>query len=99
MKHKVVYIALAKEDFKKAVSYYRNISHKLAKDLIARIIEAEKYIALNPYADDVMYKAIRMHNIHQFPYHIHYQVLEDQKQIVVLAIQFSKRGDLDFSGR
>ena len=49
--------------------------------------------------DDVMYKEIRMHNIRQFPYHIHYQIIENKKQILILAIEFSKRDNLDFSSR
>lgn len=99
MKYKVVYIALAKEDLKKAITYYKNISPKLAKDFIARIAEGKKYILLNPKGDDVMYKEIRTHNISQFPYHIHYQILEDKMQLLILAVEFSKRDNLDFSDR
>ncbi len=99
MSYKVVYIALAKDDFKKAVSYYKAISSKLANDFIARVGEAEKYLSMNPYGNDIMYKEVRMHNLHQFPYHMHYKILEDQKQIIVLAIAFSKRNNLDFSNR
>jgi len=99
MKFKVVYIPLAKEDLKKAIGYYKDISPKLAKDFIARIAEGKNYITQNPYGDDVMYREIRMHNIRQFPYHIHYQIIENKKQILILAIEFSKRENLDFSGR
>ena len=99
MKFKAVYIPLAKDDLKKAVDYYKDISPKLAKDFIVRIREGKNYITQNPYGDDIMYKQIRMHNIRQFPYHIHYQIIEDKMQILILAIEFSKREHLDFSNR
>jgi hypothetical protein len=46
-----------------------------------------------------MYKEIRTHNISQIPYHIHYQILEDKMQLLILAVEFSKRDNLDFSDR
>lgn len=99
MKYKVIYIPIAKVDLENAIKYYKGISSKLAKDFIFRISEGKSYISQNPYGDDVMYKNIRMHFINQFPYHIHYQVFEDKKQILILAIAFSKRENLDFSRR
>lgn len=99
MKYKVVYIPLAKIDLKKAIEYYKTISPKLAKAFISRIREGKNYIAQNPFADDLMYKEVRMHYIKQFPYHIHYQIIEENKQILIIAIEFSKRDNLDFSNR
>jgi mRNA-degrading endonuclease RelE of RelBE toxin-antitoxin system len=99
MKFKIVYISLAKDDLKKAINYYKEISPKLANDFIFRIREGRNYIIHNPFADDVMYKEIRMHTIRQLPYLIHYQILEEKKQIVIFAIEFSKRANLDFSER
>ena len=55
MKYKVVYITLAKEDLINAIAYYKDISPKLAKDFITRIVEGKKYIAQNLYGDNVMY--------------------------------------------
>nr|WP_281638493.1 type II toxin-antitoxin system RelE/ParE family toxin [Flavobacterium marginilacus] len=75
------------------------MSPRLAKEFVSRLREAKKYIDQNPFGDDIMYKNIRMHNIRQFPYHIHYYLNLDNKQIVILAIAFSKREDLDFSKR
>jgi mRNA-degrading endonuclease RelE of RelBE toxin-antitoxin system len=64
-----------------------------------RVKESEKYISQNPFGDDVMYKQIRMHNLKQFPYHIHYFVDNENKKIVILAVTFSKRENLNFSDR
>ena len=46
-----------------------------------------------------MYKDIRMHNLYQFPYHIHYFIDKTNYQIVILAIAFSKKEDLNFVRR
>lgn len=99
MKYKFVYRPYAKEDLQNATNYYKAISPNLAKDFLLRIREATKYIALNPEGDDVMYLDIRMHNLYQFPYHIHYYVDHDSKQIIILAVEFSKRDNLNFSSR
>lgn len=70
----MVYIPFVKKDLQKAIHYYNVISLNLAKDFLIRVREAEKYISQNPFGDDVMYKQIRMHNLKQFPYYIHFFV-------------------------
>ena len=99
MKYKFVYRSFVKQNLQNAIKYYKDISPRLAKEFVFRIREAKKYIEQNPFGDDVMYKNIRMHNLRQFPYHIHYYVDVDNKQIAILAFAFSKREDLDFSKR
>lgn len=99
MKLKLIYRPLVKQDLQNAVNYYKNISPNLAKDFLYRVREAKKYIALNPQGDDIMYREIRMHNLNQFPYHIHYYIDNKNKQIIILAIAFSKRDNLNFSKR
>ena len=61
MKYKIVYSSFVKEDLQNAVTYYKNISAKLAKEFLFRIKEAKNYIVNNPEGDDIMYKEIRMH--------------------------------------
>lgn len=99
MSYKFVYRPFVKEDLQKAKEYYKAISPKLTKKFISRIREAKKYIALNPDADDVMYNPIRMHKLNQFPYHIHYFVDHENIQVVILAVEFSKRDNLNFTSR
>jgi hypothetical protein len=99
MKYKFVYRPFVKQDLQNAANYYKIISPNLAKDFLYRIREAKNYIALNPKGDDVMYQDIRMHNLYQSPYHIHYYIDHDNKQIIILAVEFSKRGNLNFTGR
>ncbi len=99
MKYKIVYRPFVKDDLQNAVDYYKNISPKLAKEFLFRIKEAKNYILNNQEADDVMYNEIRMHNLYQFPYHIHYFVDLKNEQIVILAVAFSKRENLNFNKR
>jgi hypothetical protein len=99
MKYKFIYFAFVKDDLKSAVNYYKKISPKLANDFLDRIEEGKIYILQNPFGDDVNYKDVRMHKIRKFPYHIHFKVLEDKKQILMIAIEFSKKDYLDFSDR
>ena len=99
MKYKIVYSSFVKEDLQNAVTYYKNISGKLGKEFLFRIKEAKNYIVNNPEGDDIMYKDIRMHNLYQFPYHIHYFIDKTNYQIVILAIAFSKKEDLNFVRR
>lgn len=99
MKFKFVYRPFVKQDLQKATTYYKTISPSLAKDFLYWIWEAKKFIALNPEGDDVMYNDIRMHNLYQFPYHIHYYIDQNNKQIIILAIEFSKRKNLNFNRR
>ena len=99
MKYKIVYRPFVKTDLQNAVDYYKMISPKLAKEFLFRIKEAKNYILNNPEADDVMYNEIRMHNLYQFPYNIHYFVDLKNEQIVILAVAFSKRENLNFNKR
>lgn len=99
MKWKLVYRPFVKQDLQKAIHYYKVISPNLAKDFLNRIREAEEYILQNPFGDDVMYQQIRMHNLKQVPYHIHFFVDDENKKIVILAVVFSKRENLNFSDR
>ena len=99
MKYKIVYRPDVKHDLQSATNYYKDISPKLAKDFLFRIREAKNFIASNPEGNDIMYNEIRMHNLYQFPYHIHYYIDLNNKQIVILAVAFSKRENINFIKR
>lgn len=98
-KHKVVITDFAKIDIKKARQYYREINVNLAKQFLFRIREAKSFISENPNGNDVIYQDVRMHLIKQFPYHLHYFYDDNREVIVVIAVEFGKRENLDFSER
>jgi len=97
--YKVVISDLAKLDIKKAKKYYRDISANLAKQFLLRIRESKSFISESPNANDVIYEDVRMHLIKQFPYHLHYFLDEYRDVIVVIAVEFAKRENLDFYER
>ncbi len=98
-KYKVVITDFAKVDIKKAKEYYNDINANLAKQFLIRIREAKSYISQKPNGNAVIYQDVRMHLIKQFPYHLHYFLDEERNQIVVIAVEFAKRENLDFSER
>lgn len=96
---KVIITDLAKTDIRKAKEYYKNLNANLAKQFLNRIRESKSFISESPNANDVIYQDIRIHLIKQFPYHLHYFFDVDRDVIVVLAVEFAKRDNLDFSDR
>ena len=96
MIYKIVITTFAKKDILKGKIYYKEINIILAKQFLARIKEAKNYISENPLANDVMYRSVRLHFIKQFPYHIHYLVNQEKQEIVIIAVEFAKQGNLDF---
>jgi hypothetical protein len=98
-KYKVVVTNLAKDDIKKARDYYKNISTNLGKQFLERIKESRLFISENPNANDVIYQDVRMHYLKQFPYHLHYFLDEERDRIAIIAVEFAKRENLDFSDR
>jgi plasmid stabilization system protein ParE len=88
-----------KDDVFEAVDYYKNISPELAKQLLFRIREAKAYIARSPMGFQIKYNKARTLLLKQFPYHIHYLIVEDKKQIVILAFIHAYKNPKDYSKR
>ena len=87
----------AKSDLIEVISYYNSISPKLATEFIYRLREAQKHILLSPYGFEVKYKEVRTVLLKLFPYHIHYLIKEESKQIIVLAIVHAYKNPEDYS--
>jgi plasmid stabilization system protein ParE len=86
-------------DIINAVGYYKKISPKLSKQFLFRIREAKTSINRSPLAFEVKYKDVRTLLLKQFPFHIHYIIDEDQKQIIILAISHAYKDPTDYSIR
>ena len=86
-------------DIINAVDYYKSISPKLAKQFLFRIREAKVYIKRSPLAFEIKYKNVRTLLLKQFPFHIHYIIDDNQKQIIILAITHAYRNPADYSIR
>lgn len=96
---KVLLTGLSQQDFKEGKDYYKEINPKLARQFLSRIKETKNFISENPLANDISYKNVRTHLLKQFPYQIHYIIDEANSNVFVIAIEFAKREDLDFSER
>ncbi len=88
-----------REDIITAVDYYKKISPELAGQFIFRLREAREYIGKYPLGFAVKYKNVRTLLLKQFPYHIHYLVDDENKQIVILAVIHSYKNPEDYSSR
>lgn len=89
--------SLVEQDIKEAFYYYKSISRKLAKEFLQRLKEGKNYIMEYPFANDIMYKNVRIHMLKQFPYHIHYLIEPEEKQIIILGVSFAKRNDSNYN--
>lgn len=99
MTYKATTLSFVKDDIQRGANYYKKISPRLAKLFLLKIREAKVQITENPFVNDVMYKDVRTHLIHKFPYHIHYLIDENNKHVVIIAVVFAKMEDLDYSNR
>ena len=86
-------------DVVNATDYYKEISPKLAKQFLHRIREAKVHIERTPLGFQIKYKNVRTLMLKQFPFHIHYLVDKDKKQIIILAIIHAYRNPADYSTR
>lgn len=86
-------------DIINAVDYYKKISPKLAKQFLFRIREAKIAIKRSPLAFEIKYKDVRTFMLKQFPFHIHYIINDNQRQIIILAIIHAHRNPTDYSIR
>lgn len=96
---KIVNRSEVKSDILSAVSYYKKINPKLAKQLLFRIREAKISILRTPFGFQIKYKEVRTLLLKQFPYHIHYLVDKSKMQIIILAFIHSYKKPQDYSSR
>ncbi|MPM79906.1 hypothetical protein SDC9_126949 [bioreactor metagenome] len=98
--YEVINKELVDEDLFEGAYYYAQISIELSNRFLDEFHIAREFISKFPYANDVIYgENIRLHLLLKFPYHIHYVIDEERKQVIVLAVIFGKKGNIDFSRR
>lgn len=86
-------------DIEDVVDHYKTINPELANAFLDRLEEAKKYIADFPEAFQIKYKNVRTVLLEQFPYHVHYIIDDDKKQIVVLGLIHAYKNPKDYSNR
>jgi len=95
---KFVYRPSIKFDLLDAVDYYKSINPNLARQFLLRVKQAKNAIAQNPLHYSLKYKNVRTILLKQFPYHIHFAII-DENLIVVYAIICAFKKPTDFSNR
>ena len=88
-----------RSDVINAVNYYKDISPKLARQFLFRIREAKIHIGRTPLGFQIKYKNVRTLMLKQFPFHIHYLIDPDKKNIIILAIIHAYKNPKDYSSR
>lgn len=99
MSHNFVNKPAVKADIISATDYYKKISPQLARQFLFRIREAKVYISRSPLGFQIKYNYVRTLLLKQFPYHIHYLIDDNQKQIVILAIIHAYKNPADYTNR
>ncbi len=99
MKYGFVNRPSVKSDIIEATDYYKKINTELAKTFLFRLREAKSYISKTPQGFQIKYKEVRTLMLRQFPYHIHYLIDENRKQIIILAIIHAYKNPKDYTGR
>ena len=97
---KISYRPFVRIDLIEAKSYYYSINADLAKQFLFQVKQTKNSIAKNPLHFSVKYdNKVRTALLSQFPYHIHFFIDENRKQIIILSIVFAGKDFVDFSKR
>jgi hypothetical protein len=89
MNYKILIVDEAKNDFRKAQTWYKNIDSKLAGRFLLSFKKSLLDIKKNPLQFQIRYDDIRITMLSTFPYLIHYSIHKDI--IVIQAIYHSSR--------
>ena len=99
MNYSLVNRPAVKSDILDAINHYKTIGSEIPKQFLFRLREAKAYIAKSPVGFQIKYKNVRTLLLKQFPYHIHYIINDDKKQIIILAIIHAYKNPQDYTNR
>jgi mRNA-degrading endonuclease RelE of RelBE toxin-antitoxin system len=99
MEYSVSHKPALETDIAYTLDYYSKIHPVLAKQFMFRLEEAIININRYPLGFQVKYNKVRTLLLKQFPYHIHYIVDDNKKQIIILALIHSYTNPADYSNR
>lgn len=89
MIYKKILLPHAFQDIKEINLYYKSINLDLAKRFNENLKAEIKMIAKNPLLFQIRYENFRMVNIEEFPFNIHYEIIDNK--IIIDAIYHSSR--------
>jgi len=89
--YKLIILPLAKQDIKEAADWYNSKQKGLGKRFTLQIRQTLNLLKENPYTSAARYDDIRTAILDVFPFMIHYNVDQFQKQIIISAILHTSR--------
>jgi plasmid stabilization system protein ParE len=99
MIYKIYNTPSVRNDIIEATNYYKKINPNLSKQFLVRLREAIRYISNSPEKFQLKYKQVRTLLLRQFPYHIHFLIDEEKRQVIILAIIHAYKNPTDYSNR
>lgn len=91
MKVKKQVAEIVKQDLKEAAIWYNKGKRGLGNLFLKQIDKEVKQIIKNPLAYEIRYSDIRIAFIKRFPYGIHFEYLQIENQINILAVLHTSR--------
>ncbi len=82
----------ALEEYLNAVSYYADISHRLAESFIKAIETGIENIITSPEAWQIVEEEVRRHLIYRFPFGIYF-CIEDDRVFIYAIMHLSRHPD------
>jgi plasmid stabilization system protein ParE len=75
-----------RQDLKEAALWYEKAAKGLGKLFLKEINEKVSQISANPLAHEIRYSNIRVAFTRRFPYGIHYEYIQSDNLIIILAV-------------
>ncbi len=82
---------IVNQDLKEAALWYNRASRGLGMLFLKEIKEEVKQIVKNPLTYEVRYANIRIVFVNKFPYGIHFEHLEAENKVNILAVLHTSR--------
>lgn len=84
--YKIFFAQQSLTDIEEAVNYYNEQVWGLGNKFLTDFNKAYKSIESNPYFSSVKYNNIRCAALRRFPFAIHYEIIESENRIIILAV-------------
>lgn len=91
MKVKKQVAEIVNQDLKEAALWYNRARSGLGKVFLKEVKAEVNQIVKNPLAYEVRYANIRIAFVKKFPYGIHFEYHEREKQVIILAVFHTSR--------
>ncbi len=98
-RYELVFESAAEEDIDAIMYSYEQKRKGLGIDFFVQLQNKLPFLQLNPLLYQTHFAHFRKVKVSRFPYYIHYTVLEEKKEVLIVAIWHEKRNPDDFIKR